>query len=204
VVPTCSICAVGGRFAPLSRSDASGDHGGNPTTRAVHGAAAGQSGSGDSTGKKASVRREPPIRAIRPEAIIASLFLITGKSCRRVARQCLSSVGPSDHPKSPAPRPGSFRTGDSQASPNSFIRMPASTAIAAARRAMLTKRSRGAGMPAILPGRGEAVVNERAESRLKPAGSLRRNIGYRRFVPLSLAISWSPPFWAHPSPKTPG
>jgi hypothetical protein len=81
VVPACSICAVGGGFAPLSRSGSSGAHGGNPTTRAAHGAAAGQSRSGDSTGRKASVKGAPPIRAIRPDANIASLFFMAGKSC---------------------------------------------------------------------------------------------------------------------------
>jgi hypothetical protein len=90
VVPACSICAVGGGFAPLSRSGSSGAHGGNPTTRAAHGAAAGQSRSDDSTGRKASVKGAPPIRAIRLDANIASLFFMAGKSC---SAQSVSILG---------------------------------------------------------------------------------------------------------------
>src|SRR6266404_1059836 len=80
VVPACSICEVGGGFAPLSRSGSSGAHGGNPTTRSAHGAAAGQSKSGDSTGRKASVKGVAPIRAMRLDENIASLFFMEGKS----------------------------------------------------------------------------------------------------------------------------
>ena len=100
MVFVAAICVIGcgGRPPPLWCSGASGDHGTNPTSsRNVHGAAAGQEDAGDSVdsaGKRDSGKGAPQITAIRPEAIIAGLFFMTGKSCRRPARQCLLSEFP--------------------------------------------------------------------------------------------------------------
>jgi hypothetical protein len=85
----------------------------------VHGAAAGQEDAGDSVdsaGKRDSVKGAPQITAIRPEAIIAGLFFMTGKSCRRPARQYLLSEFPKMRARRSAVRKCRARNGGTASS----------------------------------------------------------------------------------------